>query len=171
MGQSTRSHNNMGQMDQILVNHGILYGSYRSCILYSYVNHGSVTHGSYWSLVGYMRVKYGSYGSHVGQPWDILVIWSMYVSLRGHISVIWVIYGLWCGGHLWVILVFCGSYGLTMGHVYVINGSYMGHNHRNHMSYMNQPWVTYGSLGSHMGQQWVITCIIFGSYGSCMGQP
>mgnify|MGYP003513324627 CR=1 FL=1 len=80
----------MGQMDQILVNHGILYGSYRSCICQSWVSHAWVT----LVISGYMRVKYGLQGSHLGQPWDILVIWSMYVSLRGHISVIWVIYGL-----------------------------------------------------------------------------
>ena len=36
-----------------------------------------------------------------------------------------------------------------------------------YMSYMTE----YRSLWSHMGQQWVPTWIIFGSYESNMGQP
>ena len=79
--------------------------------------HMWVNHGIYWSYgpcTCHSGVIYRSYGSYMG--YDV-------------------------GGHLWVILVFCGSYGLTMGHVYVINGSTMGH----YMYHIWVVWVMYGS--------------------------
>ena len=93
-----------------------------------YVDHGSVTSGLYagqkWvvRVIGHMvhvRVTQGLYMGHMGHIW--VMMWG---SPMGHI------------GFLWVIRVNNGS---RICHKWVIYGSYMGHNHRSHMSYMNQP--------------------------------
>ena len=92
----------MGQMDQILVNHGILYGSYRSCICQSWVSYAwvilvisglyagqiwvvRVTCGSTMGYIGHMvhvRVTQGSYIGHMG--YDVGVTYGSYWFSVGH---------------------------------------------------------------------------------------
>ena len=96
----------MGQMDQILVNHGILYGSYRSCICQSWVSYA-------WVILVIN-------GLYAGQIWVVRVTCGSTMGYIGHMGHVWVM--MW--GSPMGILIFCGSYGLTMGHVFVINGSY-----------------------------------------------
>ena len=129
----------MGQMDQILVNHGILYGSYRSCICQSWVSHAwviLVISGLYAGQIWVVRVTCGSTMGYIGHMVHVRVTQGSYIGHMGHIWVM--MWGSPMGhiGFLWVILVNNGS---RICHKWVKNGSYMGQNHMSHMSYMNQP--------------------------------
>ena len=113
----------MGQMDQILVNHGILYGSYRSCICQSWVSHAwviLVISGLYAGQIWVVRVTCGSTMGYIGHMVHVRVTQGSYI---GHVGHIWVMmWGSPMGhiGFLWVIRVNNGS---RICHKWVIYGS------------------------------------------------
>ena len=72
----------MGQMDQILVNHGILYGSYRSCICQSWVSHAwviLVISGLYAGQIWVVRVTCGSTMGYIGHMVHVRVTQGSYI--------------------------------------------------------------------------------------------